>query len=75
MEKNLDIMKLVLVHLFGHSPGPSLNQGSTVLLQKDFFNTIFLIDFFAALKPPYKLFFRVKFYSVDPSTLHEEITR
>ncbi|KAM7440743.1 FERM domain-containing protein 5 [Porites harrisoni] len=27
------------------------------------------------LKPPYKLFFRVKFYSVDPSTLHEEITR
>lgn len=29
----------------------------------------------AALKPPYKLFFRVKFYAVDPSTLHEEITR
>ncbi|XP_068693882.1 FERM domain-containing protein 3-like [Montipora foliosa] len=28
-----------------------------------------------SLKPPYKLFFRVKFYSVDPSTLHEEITR
>lgn len=27
------------------------------------------------LKPPYKLFFRVKFYSVDPSALHEEITR
>ncbi|KAK2567937.1 FERM domain-containing protein 3 [Acropora cervicornis] len=27
------------------------------------------------LKPPYKLFFRVKFYAVDPSALHEEITR
>lgn len=27
------------------------------------------------LKPPYKLFFRVKFYAVDPSVLHEEITR
>ena len=40
-----------------------------------FFKYHFLIDFFAALKPPYKLFFRVKFYSVDPSTLHEEITR
>ena len=40
-----------------------------------FFEHHFLIDFFAALKPPYKLFFRVKFYSVDPSTLHEEITR
>ena len=28
-----------------------------------------------ALKPPYKLFFRVKFYAVDPGMLHEEITR
>lgn len=27
------------------------------------------------LKPPYKLFFRVKFYAVDPGALHEEITR
>lgn len=29
----------------------------------------------SAIKPPYKLFFRVKFYSVDPSSVHEEITR
>ncbi|KXJ26282.1 FERM domain-containing protein 3 [Exaiptasia diaphana] len=28
-----------------------------------------------ALKPPFKLFFRVKFYALDPNLVHEEITR
>ncbi|KAK3709152.1 hypothetical protein QZH41_018062 [Actinostola sp. cb2023] len=28
-----------------------------------------------SLKPPFKLFFRVKFYALDPSVVHEEITR
>lgn len=37
------------------------------------YNTFFSLC--TALKPPYKLFFRVKFYAVDPSALHEEITR
>ena len=49
----------------------SLKHLGTVF--KILFDIIFCI--FAALKPPYKLFFRVKFYSVDPSALHEEITR
>ena len=39
------------------------------------FKLFVCFSLFAALKPPYKLFFRVKFYAVDPSTLHEEITR
>lgn len=39
------------------------------------FLTIEIIIVVADLKPPYKLFFRVKFYAVDPSALHEEITR
>ncbi|EDO34391.1 predicted protein [Nematostella vectensis] len=28
-----------------------------------------------SLKPPFKLFFRVKFYALDPGLIHEEITR
>ncbi|KAJ7371515.1 FERM domain-containing protein 5 [Desmophyllum pertusum] len=60
------------------------------LLEKDYFGLRFVDDAkqrhwlelnksvikqMKTLKPPYKLFFRVKFYAVDPSALHEEITR
>ncbi|XP_031557619.1 FERM domain-containing protein 5-like [Actinia tenebrosa] len=60
------------------------------LLEKDYFGLRFVDDSkqrhwldlgksvlkqMKSLKPPFKLFFRVKFYAVDPSVVHEEITR
>ncbi|XP_020903124.1 FERM domain-containing protein 5 [Exaiptasia diaphana] len=60
------------------------------LLEKDYFGLRFVDDSkqrhwldlnknilkqMKSLKPPFKLFFRVKFYALDPNLVHEEITR